>query len=82
MDVFHDGTGSLSVISQWCYKMYPSFFVVMTIGLHQVTGVLIGTRAIIPLTTFWSKQALICYFQLYMTGIGVCHVYGTASGLR
>ena len=54
----------------------------MTIGLHQVTGGPIGTGLVILLAMSWSKLALICYFHLYWTGIGVCCVYGRAFGLR
>ena len=54
----------------------PSFFVMITIGLQQVTDVPIGTGAIVPLATPWSKLALICSFQLYGIGIGICRVYG------
>ena len=54
----------------------PSFFVMITIGLQQVTGVPTGTGAIVPIATPWSKLALICSFQLYGIGIGICRVYG------
>ena len=59
----------------------PSFFVVVTIVLHQVIGVPIGTGVIISLATSWSKLVLVCPFQLYGTAIGVCRAYGRASGL-
>ena len=48
----------------------------ITIGLQQVTGVPTGTGAIVPIATPWSKLALICSFQLYGIGIGICRVYG------
>lgn len=58
----------------------PLFLVIVTIGLHQVTGVSIGTLAMMPHSTSWSSTSLTVDFQWCGTGVGVCLAYDILSG--
>ena len=60
----------------------PSSFETTTIGLHHVTGLPIGTGAIMPLSTSLSRLSLTFVFQWWGMGIGAWRAWGTASGFR
>jgi len=57
------------------WRIFPFFFGVITIVVHHMTGVPIGTGANIPLRTSLSRLFLTASFRWYGTCIGVSHIW-------
>ena len=61
---------------------YHFFLAAVTIVLHQLVGLPMGTGAMIPFSTSFQRTYLTDPLKWKGTGIGLCLALGTAPSLR